>query len=139
MEFYKCKHFKIEELVDPETFAKFGEGSWMLFTPQVLRSADAIRGYFNRACVINDWKWGGARKWSGFRPRLCSIGASFSQHRFGNGIDMLIDGIPAASARKEIIAHKDDIFTDIMCLEDDVGWLHFDCRNIPDRIRIVKP
>ena len=137
--FYKCKHYKIQELVDPDTYGRFGEEAWMFFNPAFLRSADAVRDHFGVRCTINNWLWGGNRKWSGLRPRLCSIGAGYSQHRFGNAGDILLDGVRAEDARKEILEHKDDIFTEVMCLEDEVDWLHMDCRNIPGRIRLVKP
>lgn len=136
--FYKCTHFKIQELVPPETFAMFGEKSWWFIQPQAALMLDKLRDFYNKPITINNWLFGGDRKYSGFRPITCTIGGTYSQHRLGSAFDCIILGIPAEQARQDILNNK-TYFKDITCLESDVSWLHFDCRNTLQRIMIVKP
>lgn len=136
---YRCKHFDINELVDSKTFEKFGEGAWMFFDPRALISLDAIREFYGVPVTVNNWPYGGSLQYRGFRPRNCDVGAEYSQHRFGAAFDCDVKGVPASTVRKDILANKDTRFRLINCIEDDVSWIHFDVRNIEDRIRIVYP
>ena len=136
----RCKYFKVYELVDPETFKRFCEKSWMFFNPLILTTADGIREYFNAPVTINDWSWGGTFQWRGLRTASCTIGVKWSQHRFGNAIDCDVKDVTAEKARQVILANKDHpLFKCITCIEANVNWLHSDCRNIEDRIRVVYP
>jgi hypothetical protein len=137
--FYQCAKFRIEELVPPDVFQRFGQGAWMLLQPNALIMLDAIRHFYNVSVTVNDWLWGGRFSLRGFRPPTVTIGAAFSQHRFGGAFDLDVEGVPAGQVRQDILTHKDTHFHLINCLEADVNWVHFDVRNIPDRIRIVYP
>lgn len=139
MIYYKCKYFEIYELIDPDTYNKWGERAWMFFNPHALVSLDDIRKHFGRRVTVNNWKWGGPFTMRGLRPPTSTVGATFGQHRFGNGFDSDVDGVTAEEVRREIIKHKDDVFQYITCLEADVSWVHFDCRNIENRIMLVYP
>jgi hypothetical protein len=135
-----CEHFAIQELVDPATYERFGVGAWQFFTPGALLALDGLREHFGRPITVNNWHRRGPFQFRGFRPRSCATGAEYSQHRLGNGFDCDIQGVSAEEARQEILRHKNDqLLIHINCIEADVNWLHFDCRNIADRIRIVKP
>lgn len=136
---YKCKYFDIKELVDHETFRRFGTDAWMFFDPRALMSLDAIREFYGVPVSVNNWPYGGSNQYRGFRPGNCDVGAEYSQHRLGAAFDCNIQGIPASVVRKDIVDNKDTIFQLINCIEDDVSWVHFDVRNINDRIRIVRP
>ena len=136
----KCRHFDIEELVDPETFRRFGGSSWMFLNPAALSALDDLREFFGVPVTVNNWHKGGPFRYRGFRPRSCTVGGEYSQHRLGNAFDCDIKGVTADEARQRILANKDDVrLMHITCLEDKVNWVHFDCRNIPDRIRVVQP
>ncbi len=138
--FYKCEHFDVEELVDRATFEKWGEKAWMFLRAEALYSLDGIRRFFNRPTWVNNWAVGGKLEWRGLRPSYCNLGELHSQHRFGNAFDCNVDGISAEEVRKAILENRDaDGFKYITCLETEITWVHFDCRNIPDRIRLVKP
>ena len=145
-DFYKCQHFRIYELVDPETHRRFGERAWMFFNPKALRMIDGIWEFFNdyrgqkTVVKINDWYWGGQYQWSGLRTLDCTIGGDLSQHRLANGFDCKIGGVPAEEARQVILANQDHKYLQyITCIEADVDWLHADSRNIRDRILLVYP
>lgn len=138
--YYQCKHFTLPELVDKQTFSVLGEQAWMLFRQDFLITLDKVREYFGKAIVINNWQSGGNLSLCGFRPYDSHVGAKFSQHRFGNGGDLHIAGMDANEVRAEIIKNKDhEAFKLITCLEINITWVHMDARNIPDRIRLVKP
>lgn len=83
---YKCRHFKIYELVDPETYRKYGQTAWKFFDGRVLEAADFCRDLFG-PLTINDWKWGGKFKWSGLRTTACRVGSKLSAHRRGCAMD----------------------------------------------------
>lgn len=138
--FYRCEFFKIQELVDKATFEEFGEDAWMFLRTEALVSLDGIRRFFGTAVTVNDWLWGGKFELRGFRPRFVNTGATYSQHRFGNAFDLDVKGISAEIVRETILKNKDHhSLVNITCLEKDIPWVHFDCRNIIDRIRLVLP
>lgn len=138
--FYQCKHFEIEELVPEEVYNIFRERSWQFFNIVALKSLDGIRDFFDSPVTVNNWKYGGKFSYRGLRQRSCDVGAEYSQHRFGNAFDCDIKGVTAEEARDVIKAHRNDYrFQGITCLEEDVNWLHFDCRNVTDRIKLVYP
>jgi hypothetical protein len=137
---YICRHFKIYELVDEKTFDRHGLRAWEFFNPQALRALDNLREFFGAPVTVNNYHTGGPFQFRGLRPRSCDVGADFSQHRLGNAFDCDIKGVPAEQARQVILDQPDHPqFALINCIEGNVNWLHFDCRNIPDRIRIVYP
>lgn len=137
---YRCQHFIIEELVDPETHRLYGERAWQFFDVVALYSLDGIREFFDASVTVNNWIWGGRFTQRGYRGGNTQIGAVRSQHRNGRAFDCDIKGVSAEDARRQILAHQDaPRLRFITCLETDVSWLHFDCRNIPDRILLVKP
>jgi len=148
---YKSKHFKVYELVDPDTFKIYGEGAWRFFSPEALQMIDGVWEYCNSiiipgktVIIINDWKWGGLYKWSGFRTIFCKEGSDRSFHRQASGFDLKIKGIRTLAEydflRDEIVKNKDH-----PCLKGIMGmeigtptWLHIDDRNVDDRIKLVK-
>jgi len=136
---YVPRHFKAFELVDPITYAKFGEGALQLFNPLALQALDTMRDYFKVPITVNNWKTGGPFKWRGLRTVDCLEGAKWSQHRLGGAFDCDVRGKTADEARSEIIYNKG--FKIITCLEADVNWVHLDVRNIDTRngILIVRP
>ena len=137
---YICKHFQIHELVDPDTYNQFAEAAWMFFCPAALQALDLLRDYFGAPIVVNNWRHGGEFKYRGFRPVMSSVGGNYSQHRMGRAFDLDVIGYTANEVRRTIIINKDmPSFRLINCLETDINWVHFDTRNISDRIRIVTP
>lgn len=136
--FYKARHFRIEELVDKHTFEKFGDRAWMLFNVFALQSLDQIREFFTVPVIVNDWLWGGVNELRGFRPRYVTDFSVYSQHHMGNAFDVHIKGVTAREAQKAILDNKDH-FPFITAVEDIDTHLHFDCRNIKNRILYFKP
>lgn len=140
--FYKCRHFRIEELVDQFTFNKFGELSWMFFDPNALRMIDGLREYFDTPIYINGWLWKSESQFRGLRPRYYAKGVTHSPHHFGKAFDMTFKGMTADEVRNRIINDQDHPHLNfINRIEAKVNWIHADTMNIPDdqRIRVVYP
>ena len=89
--------------------------------------------------IVNTWLWGGANQYRGWRPFNCKEGAELSQHKFGRAIDLNPVELLASDIRIDIKAKKYSYdFRFITCIEDNVNWLHIDCRNT-DRLLIIVP
>ena len=127
--YYIPKHFKIQELVDRETYNKYGERSIQFMDARIVRTADKIREYFGKSMTINNWLWDGDREWSGLRTPKSPYYSTHSQHSFGRAIDFLIKGVSAEEVRAEILKKPwHNAFKYITTLEDDVDWVHADTR-----------
>jgi hypothetical protein len=137
------RYFKLEELVDRETFETLGEKAWDLFNPFALIALDDLREYFGVPITVNNWAKGGTMQWRGYRSTVCPIGAVHSQHRKGNAFDCTIKGHPAPEARAIIRAYQEnELLQHITRLEDKVSWVHFDCALLPrgtKRIYLFQP
>ena len=95
---YKCKYFKLQELVSPLVFNKYGEFAWAFFSENILRDLDKIRSRFGSALTINTWLFGGNTTQCGFRCNFdkmvkdkrdlyCSahtMGKAFDLHAYDN-------------------------------------------------------
>jgi len=127
---YKPSYFQIYELVPAETFASVPKHIlWNLFDNRILITADWLRKRYGKA-IANTWYWKGEHQYRGWRPGNCKIGAEYSQHKFGRALDLVFTEISAYDIRQNIFAdpfHPD--FEFITCLETNIDWLHFDCRN----------
>jgi len=83
---YKCKSFKLKELVHPLTFKKYGQMAWKFLDERVLRGLDLSRLLFG-SLTVNDWAWGGKFVNSGYRQSDSKVGSKWSSHRRGCGFD----------------------------------------------------
>ena len=68
---YKCKHFKVQELVSPQVYQRYGEFCWKFFSDLIKIDLDTIREYHGYGITINDWIFGGKNfTQCGFRSNL---------------------------------------------------------------------
>ena len=132
---YTPKYFASYELVPKTTYELLKDRPWIiwqLFDPRALYTADKIRQRYGKM-VANTWFWKGGHQYRGWRPGDCKVGAEYSQHRFGRAIDLVPVEVAAEEIRQDIKKGKTgsdgSIFQYITCVEDGVGWLHFDVRN----------
>ena len=88
MENYKCKYFKIQELVPPHIYEKRGDKSWELLDSRALMAIDSLRDLYG-PIIINTWASGGNRKWSGLRTPEYEGYSETSQHTFGRAFDCI--------------------------------------------------
>ena len=143
---YIPKYFKIEELVNPDLLKKYGESKcWLLFDPQLLKAADAIREKYG-PCTVN----GSGLVDCGLRNFESKTGAPLSAHKFGRALDLHILNIEnAAATNNDLPARKIEKITaynavrnelldlpEFGCLnfENNISWLHIDTFNRPARL-----
>lgn len=126
---YKCKHFIIQELVSPGTYNARGEKAWQLLDGRMLITLDRLRERYGKM-IVNNWKWGGNREWSGLRTADSPWFSTYSQHSFGRAADVKFADVTAESVRQDILQNPDEFtFEFINSFEENTSWLHFDVRN----------
>ena len=123
-------YFTHDELVPPEIADK---GAWFcfgLFQPRLLDGLDQLRQDLGFALFVNDWAIGGKRKYSGYRPRSCPIGAAKSAHKSGAAVDLHTRTVAQMDALRARIVKMGSIYG-ITRMEDPSatpGWCHIDTR-----------
>lgn len=154
------KHFFLDEFVDPHTYFNEDDNGLSKIDAKLFAIADLLREKLGKPLRINNWwsfyeknvgkgeAWiikqieiSDLSKWSGYRSSRCKIGAKFSAHRQGKGIDPKGDedimfAIVKANAKE---------FYDLGLrrLEDPSitkGWLHCDTlelNTVKNTIRVV--
>ena len=134
---YIPKYFNINELTPPEvgSVIQMTGDEWAfstLFDERLLITADFIRDKFG-PMVANDWASGGSFRYRGFRPVGCDVGAAYSQHRFGRGLDLSPLNISVYKIREDILNYPDSPqYQFIGGLEMNIPWLHIDVRARKD-------
>lgn len=134
---YKCKYFKIQELVSRKVYKKYGDKCWEFFNPILLRTIDDLRKHFDTSITINNWLWGGNFEQRGLRCNLDQIvkdktnaGTIYiSEHILGRAVDFDVKGWSSEQVRQEIIKNKDN-FPAIKRMEKDVNWVHIDLKPV---------
>ena len=146
----RLKHFKVQELVDRSTYERFGESSIMFLDERLLRGIDVIRGKLNASVIINTWHSGGGLQFRGFRPPTSTVGASFSQHRFGRAVDFHSSHIGILQVQEWVLANQVLLrelgFTTMENFDYTPTWVHLDMRTLPisagleeDKLWVVNP
>ena len=111
----KSKHFKIQELVCPEVYKKYGERAWMFIDPELIETLDIIREkILNKPMIVNNWASGGGYTQRGLRCNICQLVRDktkngklyLSAHNFGKAIDATVEGMTAEEARRLIIKNQ---------------------------------
>lgn len=144
---YKCKHFDIKELVSPQVYEDKGEKAWRFFNPVALKGLDKLREKFGRV-TINNWSYGGDRKFSGYHHKGEFNRSEFSGHRQWGAFDLIFNDITAKDARIALLGEEPTTnkiypaiegFEEITELEYDITWFHVRfCSNI-DGVLVYKP
>lgn len=141
---YKSRHFKIEELVPPETIeyyeARGGKHrAWELFDDEAILCLDLLRDDLG-SCTINNWLWGGNLRYSGFRPASCDVGSDYSMHRVARGFDVKFKHKTVEEVRAHIKANPER-FRWIKRMElgqikngkkCPISWNHIDNGNVAE-------
>jgi len=157
------KNFDIREFVPKSIWDRFGENSTWFIDEKTVKVAEFYKDFFTKyykirhgdklktvIIKINDWKWGGSKQYSGFRPPDCKVGAPLSQHRFKSAFDCEIILVFHNGERQEadykeihkVIREYEDTFLEngVSRIEDvkiATGWLHTDTAWIPHQKRIM--
>lgn len=136
-------NFIIQELVPEHVFNKRGEKAWQLFDWRALKTLEWLREELG-PCIVNNWHIGGAYSQSGLRTHEMymqdtktpayiahiDISESYSQHKYGRAFDCKFQRVSAEEAREYIKKYWPACGLGWpITIEEDVSWLHFDCRS----------
>lgn len=146
---YKCKYFKIQELVCPHVYEKYGDKSWEFFNEEFLKDLDIVREVLRVPIIINNWSTGGKYRESGNRCQFCSIVAkkivnkelNMSMHNLYQAFDLKPKGLEIKKA-VEIIMDNVHRFRAIKRIENPdytPTWLHIDAKGHNKGIKIFNP
>jgi hypothetical protein len=117
--------FELYELFPKKFFLKYNNSKlWLFFDLRILLTIQYLRERYG-SMIANDWYWKGRNQYRGWRPFDCSIGAAFSQHKFGRAVDLIPAKTTAQKIREDILASPfDKTFKFITIIEADIPWLH---------------
>lgn len=132
-------YFGIQELVDPETFNKYGEGAWMFIDFRLMAIVLFMRVGIGLGFHVNNYTRGGSFDERGLRPNISNIVSNksrkgmlyLSAHTMGKAIDFHINGMTASEVREwakenaEFFPYKAR-FENLMNGKP-IGWVHVDC------------
>lgn len=132
------KYFKIQELVCPHVYNKYGEKSWMFLSTDSLHLLLALRvRILNVPLICNSYSKNLTQR--GFRCNLCELNKdktikgvlSISAHSTGKGWDLTSPNMTAEEMRQKI-QEKTHLLPYNVRIEKDVNWLHIDVYNTMD-------
>ena len=129
--------FSLRELVDEQTYKKYGDFAWNFFDTALLETLLYVREYVLKVpMTVNDWMTGGKFQERGLRHNLSAEVWKYTKeskqtmtaHSTGKGIDFDAKGLTAEKARMMIQAAAKNLPHPIR-LEDAVSWVHLDVYN----------
>lgn len=131
-------YFKIEDLVCPHCFKKFGEKSWQFLDTEYLHTILVVRRDIVQEPMFCN---GDGFTQRGLRCNLCQLvrdktnaGTIYlSAHVNGAGGDFSSPKISAEAMRQKIKAKKDLLPYNIR-IEKSVNWLHIDCYDTGEKV-----
>lgn len=129
-------NFDIRELVDPFTYNRWGEKSWMFLQKDLLNVIRVLRNEVLKVpMIVNTWASGGDFDERGLRSNLCDLVKSKTQketlylspHMMGAAIDFHTKEYTAEQIREKIKEYW-GFYSDFPAirLEKDVTWVHID-------------
>ncbi|WP_105198993.1 D-Ala-D-Ala carboxypeptidase family metallohydrolase [Pseudoalteromonas sp. T1lg10] len=138
----KAPDFIFQELVPKDVYEAFADNPLFLtnlFDPRALETLQALREAFG-PCIVNTWHTvNGGFQYRGYRPLLCEVGATRSQHKLGKAFDCSFKDFSAEEVR-EYVLENPHLFPHITAIEADVNWFHFDVRTPTwAGIKVFKP
>lgn len=139
------KNFTLQEFVPTEIYVEYGENATWFINPTIINIAQVVRDIANVPLIINNWHSGGSYSNRGYRVPSSRIGATLSQHKLGNAIDISSNDKSAKTLYDMILAHKGLLLLNGLSAIEDIRftktWVHLDCRFIKNKkdILIIKP
>lgn len=100
---------------------------------KLLNIATFIRQNTGLSVTINNYAIGGSLSYRGFRPINCTIGASNSQHKYFNAIDINIGNWSSKQMFEWAVRRAPDLYLIGVRRIEDISitptWLHLDCKE----------
>lgn len=125
-------NFKIQELVCPHCYNKFGDKSWQFLSTEILSVLYTLRyEIFKCPIVINTWAMKGTLSQRGLRCNRCSLvkdkrAIYMSAHMLGKAIDFNVEGYTPSQVHDEIKENLDKFKYPIRIEVDTTTWSHID-------------
>jgi hypothetical protein len=143
------KNFYLDEFVPRSIYKKYGFKSIWFLDPRLIDLAQGIRDFLGVPVTINNWMTGGRRQYSGYRPPRSSVGAYYSQHKFGRALDIKVKlsalDLHSYEGLRDIIRNNYKHFKTlgVTTIEKNTKtWLHLDMRQTNEKelfeVRIPK-
>lgn len=138
-------NFYLDEFMDQRTYRVFGERCQWFIDPKIVIIAQYMRTISGSPVTINNWWHGGTFSYSGYRPRNATVGAEYSQHRFGRAVDLKFRDLEPPEAARLVELHWHNLRAIGLTTMEDIqftrSWLHLDCRpgTKGHELFIVKP
>lgn len=131
---YKCKNFKLYELLPKEVYKDEVQG-WELLDDKLKKTIDVVRDILGIPLICNNWFVGGRRNLCGYRPSICETGATFSAHKKGMAVDLISTNMTAHDMREKIKANQDKLPYNIRLEKwdkngNEIGWTHLDVKDM---------
>jgi hypothetical protein len=120
-------YFHVSELVPPNIFNRFGEQrSWNFVNKRAFDNLVKFREYVGHPFIINNYRNGGPREWSGLRNAESPYYSQNSQHSFANAYDIQCPYL----SPEELQNIVKEVYRDfeIGGLEIAPTWTHIDWR-----------
>lgn len=125
------KYFKVQELVCPHVYKRFGDSALQFFDKGILDTLVFIREHIGSPIYINNWHWGGDKSQRGLRCCICPLVKEkvylekvyLSSHIFGKAVDFNVKGMTAEEVRVWLEEIKNELPCNIR-IEKDVSWVH---------------
>lgn len=127
------KNFKIQELVCPHCYNKFGEGSWQFLSTEILSTLYTLRyEIFKKPIIINTYYQNGCYDERGLRCNMCDIvkdkkSVYLSAHLLGLAIDFNVQGLESNIVATTIKSNVHKFKYPIRLEKNTQGWTHIDC------------
>lgn len=128
------KYFKIQELVCPHCYNKFGETSWQFISTELLSTLYVLRTkVINKPIIINTWAKCGQFSQRGLRCNMCQLvknknNVYLSAHILGKGVDFNAQDLSIADIHNLVKTNIDKFEYPIRLesIESAPTWCHID-------------
>jgi len=143
---YKCKHFRIEELVSKQVYEdrKAKQDWWRFFNPEALQTLDQLREEFG-SMTINNWVWDGNRNCSGFHLKGEWNRSEYSGHRMWGAFDIIFKEHTSEEVRIALLGEEPtqvkvyptiERYPHITEIEYGISWFHVRCNSNIDGVLV---
>ena len=147
-------YFKLEELVCPHVFRKYGSFAWNFIDERLTITLNTIRDRIRKPITVNNYTIEGqlikymtenAYSQRGLRCCQCQIVEDkllsnvlyMSAHILGKGADFDVEGMPAEEVREWIRVHQNALPYNIR-IEKHVEWVHLDLFNNKSNLKVYE-
>lgn len=148
MSVYRCKYFKIEELVCNHVMANYGEGQqWSFLDENLKKTIDIIHEILDTPLTINQPASG--RYQCGMRCHLCDLVKTskspyISAHVQGKAVDLHLTPKATMSAEEARLKIQESAYKlpcnirfEHLQKGEPIGWIHVDVRDNAQDKKVV--